>query len=110
MKKRDIHTGKEVLAGESNYSKKISSDEMQEYIFESIDFPLSIDQWRLIDSSFAEFWNNKVGIGGYFYHDEIAPFIFERIVESKCLIPREWIEVIVRLMLLKIEQDGGFME
>ena len=109
MKSIDIHTKKELHNKEESYSKPISEELMKDHIFNTIDFPLSDDQWKLINDNFSEYWNNKIGIGGYFYWDEVFLYIYNQIQKSKHLIARERVYYIVELILSKIEKDGGFM-
>jgi len=110
MKRIDIHTRKEINDEEMRSSESISPDEMKDYVYSQIDFMLSELQWTLIDEFFSDYWNNIIGIGGYFYHDEVSAYIFNKIIERKQLISKERITFIVELMLSKIEEDGGFIE
>lgn len=110
MKRIDIHTKKKINDDETRYSNTISAEEMKVFIFNQINFSLSEEQWALINVSFGDYWNNKVGIGGYFYWDEVSAYIYSKIIEDRQLISKNNIEIIVNLMLSKIEKDGGFME
>lgn len=110
MKRIDIHTKKELKDDEIRYSNSISPKVMKIYVFNNIDFFLSDYQWSLIDEAFSDYWNNKIGIGGYFYWDEITDYVFNNIVEKQQLISRERIEFIIEMMLSKIEKDGGFLD
>jgi len=110
MKKIDFHTKDILQSGELKHNNPISSKKMKEYVFNKIDFKFSKYQWKIIDEHFADYWNNKIGIGGYFYYDEVVSFVYEKIIDEKLLISRKKIEFIVESMLTKIEKDGGFME
>ena len=109
MKTIDLHTGKFVLGNENRYVNSISGNFMKDYVCDNIDFNLSDVEWILIDKYFGEYWNNIVGIGGYFYWDEVTDFIYQNIINQKQLISQERIKFIVELMLAKIEKDGGFL-
>lgn len=110
MKRIDIHTKSTLSDDEVRYNNRISSEEMKIHIFEEINFTLSDEQWALIDTHFANFWNNKVGIGGYFYWDEVSEYIFAKLKKENQLILFERTNIIIELILSKIEKDGGFME
>ena len=107
MKRIDLHTKDILQDGELRYNNSISSESMKEYIFNKIDFNISEYQWNIIEEHFADYWNNKIGIGGYFYHDEIVSSVYEKVIDKKQLISRERIEFIVESMLTKIEKDEG---
>jgi len=109
MKRIDLHTKKVVPADEIRYTYSISGNLMKDYVCENIDFNLSDVEWKLIDKYFGEYWNNIIGIGGYFYWDEVTVFIHDNIMEEKQLISQERIKFVVELMLTKIEKDGGFL-
>lgn len=66
MKMFDLHTKKETTDN-SRYQNEIKSNLVKEYVLQNIDFPLSDEYWLEIDNSFAQIWNNQLGIGGYFY-------------------------------------------
>ncbi len=110
MTKIDIHTKKKLNDNEVRYSGSISPIEVKNYVFNNIDFKISETQWDLIDNYFADYWNNKIGIGGVIYLDEFATYIYNNIVKDNQLISKEHIEQIANLMLTKIKQDGGFLE
>jgi len=110
MKKIDIHTKQKLGDNEEMYSKPICNELMMIYVFKNIGFPISKRQWKIIDDSFEEYWNNKIGIGGYFYWDEVVDYVF-KIIELKLeLLSYKKVETIINLMLNKIENDGGFMD
>jgi len=110
LKRIDIHTKSTLSDDEVRYNKRISSEEMKVHIFKEINFILSDEQWNLIDNSFANFWNNKVGIGGYFYWDEVSDYVYAELKKENQLISFERTDIIIKLILSKIENDGGFLE
>ena len=110
MKKIDIHTRQKLDDNENKYNKQISSESMRNYILDSIEFSMSNDQWELINKHFSEYWNHKVGIGGYFYWDEVSSYVYKQLRQDKQVISQNRVDFIVELILSKIEKDGGFME
>jgi hypothetical protein len=105
----DIHSKKELsnLPGSEN---DIKNSLVKDYVFSNISFPLTDRYWSVIDESFATIWNNKIGLGGYFYWDEIAKHVFEELKKEKMLMSYDRVEIITNLMLTYIEDTGGFME
>lgn len=108
MKMIDIHTGRET-EDENRYKRSIEGDQVYAYVLDQIDFPLPESHWRVIDHAFAEMWNNKVGIGGYFYWDEFTEYVYQETLKAKLLITHERIDLIVNLILTYIENSGGFL-
>jgi hypothetical protein len=108
MKKIDIHTGRET-EDDNRYKRSIPSDQVYQYVMEQIDFPLPESHWSVIDHAFAEMWNDKVGIGGYFYWDEFTEYVYQEVKKTKLLISRERIDLIVNHILTYIENNGGFL-
>ena len=109
MKTIDIHTNK-VVTNTNRYSNSINNALVKEYVFKNIKFPITENYWDLIDTAFSEIWNNKIGIGGEFYWDEISKMIFLEFQKQRILIEYERIDIIANLMLTYIENNGGFLE
>jgi len=109
-KKIDIFRKDEIKDGEKRFSNQINAQKVQDYVTEKIDFNLTKQQWLLIHEYFGECWNDKIGIGGEFYWDEISHYVYGKLVADNQLIAEEIVKVIVELMLTKIQLDGGFME
>ncbi|MBX2964580.1 MAG: hypothetical protein KF845_00440 [Cyclobacteriaceae bacterium] len=107
MKIIDIHTKKKP---KRSPQKRIDEVAVKNYVFQHIDFELTNEYWDEIDSEFAEIWNNKIGVGGYFYWDEISKDIYNALQEKKMLISYDRVDCIVNLMLTYIEDTGGFMD
>lgn len=110
MKTIEIHSKKELEDDEVAYPNKIDGELIKSYIFGNIDFSISEQQWEIIDSSFAECWNGKIGVGGLFYWDEVADYVYKNIQQNLELLSEEKVAIIVDLMLTKIENDGGFLD
>jgi hypothetical protein len=109
VKMIDIHTKKNITDN-SHYSRSIDSDLVKKYVFDNLDFILPENYWLEIDSSFSNVWNNAIGVGGYFYFDEISSQVFEQMQIKKIFIEYPRVDKIVNLMLTYIEDNGGFME
>ncbi|MBI4947746.1 MAG: hypothetical protein HY840_15245 [Bacteroidetes bacterium] len=105
----DIHTNNEVTNAD-RYRNSINSTLVKEYVYQNIKFPLTENYWGLIDTTFSEIWNNKIGIGGEFYWDEISKMIFSEFQKQRILIEYGRIDIIANLMLTYIENNGGFLE
>ena len=109
IKTFDIHTQKE-LSEDVMESNPIASFQVKEYVYNNIDFELSDKYWNLIDDTFAEIWNNKIGRGGYFYWDEITGEIFSKFQHQKLLISFEQVNQIVELILTYFEDNDGMLD
>ena len=109
-KKIDIFRKDVIKDGEKRFSNPINAQIVQDYVTANIDFSLTEQQWLLIHEYFGECWNDKIGVGGEFYWDEISNYVYEKLVAGNQLIAEERVKVIVDLMLTKIQLDGGFME
>jgi len=105
----NIHTRKEVTNTDKD-KKHIDPTLVKKYVFENINFHLTEEYWTLIDNTFSEIWNDKIGIGGYFDWDDISGQIYSNLKNQKILIEFEKIIQIVNLILTYIENTGGFME
>ena len=105
----DIHT-KEEVTNSDRYKNSINNGLVKEYVLQNIDFQLTDEFWDIIDSAFADIWNNKLGIGGFFYWEEITNEIFSKLQKKKMLIEFERIDKITNLILTYIENTGGFLE
>ena len=108
MKIIDIHTKQEAI-GTSRYENGIDNLDVKEYVLQNINFPLPDEYWKTIDNTFAEIWNNQIGIGGHFYWDEISMEINSILQQQKMLIEYERLDIIINLILTYIENNGGFL-
>jgi hypothetical protein len=110
MKRIDIHTKETLGDNEVRYSTNINEDLIKQYVDDNSEVPLTTPQWTAINDAFSECWNNKIGIGGEFYNDEIVDFVYEKVRLQDQLLSHEKVNIIVNLMLTKIENDGGFLD
>ncbi len=110
MKIIDIHTKKETT-NYFPYENGINKQRVKKYVLQNINFPKTDEYWNIIDNSFAEIWNNKLGIGGYFYCDEISKQINSILQQQKMLIEYERLDKIINLILTFFqENNGGFLK
>lgn len=106
----DIFRNKEIPEGENPYERDIDSIKVYNYIKSQIELNLPLEIWRIIDKIFSEIWNSKIGIGGYFYWDEIENDVLFEFKKLRIMIPDNDIKMIVHTILEYIEQNGGFIE
>ncbi|RKX17670.1 MAG: hypothetical protein DRP35_10540 [Candidatus Zixiibacteriota bacterium] len=92
-----------------NQSNTINPDEVYRYIIQNIGFELPFEMWLQIDSAFSEIWNNKIGIGGYFYWDEFPKMMQKSLFEQKILISNDIVTKVTFLILKYIEKNNGFL-
>lgn len=110
MKRIDIHTKETLEDNEVRYSNHINEGLIKQYVNDNIEVPMTDPQWNTINDAFGDCWNNKLGIGGEFYNNEIVDFVYEKVRLKDQLLSHEKVNFIVNLMLTKIENDGGFLE
>ncbi|MDD3723361.1 MAG: hypothetical protein PHW92_12920 [Lutibacter sp.] len=109
-KKIDIFRKDVIKDGEKRFSNPINAKDVEDYVTGIIDFNVTESQWSLIHKYFGEYWNDKLGIGGDIFSNEISEYIYNQISNQKVLINEKNVNTIVDLMLEKIEKDGGFLE
>ena len=66
-------------------SAPIQSKNVREFVRKRIDFPLTNDQWLVIDQAMAKYWNNRVK-GTWICNKDNAKVIFDYCIEQKVLI------------------------
>ena len=109
-KRIDILTKETLDDSEVRYSTPINEGLIKQYVNDNIEVPMTTPQWNFINEAFSDCWNNKLGIGGDFYCDEIVDFVYEKVRLQGQLLSYEKVNIIVNLMLTKIESDGGFLD
>lgn len=108
MKTIDIYTRKIDSTVQTENVGSTTNNIMKDYVYENIDFKLSEEVWILIHKYFIEYWDEIIGVGGYFCWDDVTQYIYNKIIDQKYLITQEKVNFIVELMLTKIEKDIGF--
>lgn len=63
--------------------------------------------WEAFDDAFTDYWDKELGIGTWFYFDQMAPFIYEKMKEKRILVSYEYIEKMSKIVLDFIEQIPG---
>ena len=58
--------------------------------------------WEAFDD-----WDKELGIGTWFYFDQMAPFIYEKMKEKRILVSYEYIEKMSKIVIDFIEQIPG---
>lgn len=78
-------------------SNPIVSEQVFEYVSSKLSFPLTFEQWRIIDVAMAEYWNNRV-IGAIICNDDNAAFIHKHCRKNTLLIPYDHVLEITTLI------------
>lgn len=63
--------------------------------------------WKAFDDAFTDYWDKELGVGTWFYFDQMAPFIYEKMKEKRILVSYEYIEKMCKIVLDFIEQIPG---
>lgn len=63
--------------------------------------------WEAFDDAFTDYWDKELGVGTWFYFDQMAPFIYEKMKEKRILVSYEYIEKMCKIVLDFIEQIPG---
>jgi hypothetical protein len=108
--KIDLIRNKEIAEDENPYEKKISSNDVYDYILSKIDFELNEQTWMCIDEIFSEIWNSKIGLGGDIYGNDVEEDVLVEFKKHRILLPDKDVKMIVNLILEYIEQIGGIIE
>ena len=108
--KIDLFRNKEISEDENPYEKKISSNDVYDYILSKIDFELNVQTWICIDQIFSEIWNSKIGLGGDIYGNEVEEEVLFEFKKHRILLPDNDVKKIVNLILEYIGQIGGIIE
>ena len=59
------------------------------------------------DDAFTDYWDKELGVGTWFYFDQMPPFIYEKMKEKRILVSYECIEKMCKIVLDFIEQIPG---
>lgn len=91
------------------HSAPIRSEDVREFVRERIDFPLTDEQWLVIDVAMGNYWNNRK-IGSWIGNEDMAGFIFRYCEEEKMLISWERILKITNQIWAYLEMKGRLIE
>ena len=68
---------------------------------------LQLNIWKAFDDAFTDYWDKELGVGTWFYYDQMAPFIYEKMKEKRILVSYEYIKKMCKIVLDFIEQIPG---
>lgn len=86
-------------------SNPIVSESVYEYVCSKLSFPLTIDQWRVIDVAMGAYWNNRV-IGAIICSEDNARYIYKHCMKQKVIISFERVLEITDLIWEYLENKG----
>ena len=69
-------------------SAPIRSEDVREFVRQRIDFPLTYDQWLVIDVAMGEYWNHRKK-GSWICNEDIAGSIYRYCQKERMLISWE---------------------
>ena len=108
--KIDLFRNKEIAEDDNPYDKKISSNDVYDYVLSKIEFELNVQTWIRLDQIFSEIWNSKIGLGGDIYGNEVEEEVLLEFKKHRILLPDNDVKKIVNLILEYIGQIGGIIE
>jgi len=108
--KIDLFRNKEIPEGENPYENVINSLEVYKYVLSHIEFKFKKQTWIYIDDIFSEIWNSKIGLGGFFYWEDVEEEVLLEFKKHRILILDNDVKTVVHLILEYIEQIGGLRE
>jgi len=88
----------------------IDPQKVKNAVYNRINFELPENIWNKIDTAFAECWNEKIGIGGDVYENQIENYIAKKLKKENTIFDPEKTKQIVKIIYDYIEMTGGFME
>lgn len=91
------------------HSSTIRSEDVREFVRELIDFPMTDEQWLVIDVAMGKYWNNRK-IGSWIGNEDMAGFIFRHCEEKKMLISWERILKITNQIWVYLEMKGRLID
>jgi hypothetical protein len=91
-----------------NYAP-IQSEIVREFVRKRIDFPLTNDQWLVIDVAMGQYWNNRKK-GAWICNGDNALFIFDHCCRQKLLISYERVLKITCQIWFYLEMKGRLLE
>ena len=90
-------------------SAPIQSENVREFVRERIDFPMTDQQWLVIDVAMSQYWNNRK-IGSWIGNEDMAGFIFRHCEQEKMLISWERVLEIANQIWIYLEMKGRLIE
>lgn len=90
-------------------SNPIQSEVVREFVRKRIDFPLTNDQWKVIDGAIGKYWNNRKK-GTWICEGDNATFIFEHCCRQRLLISYQRGLKITCQIWVYLEMKGRLLE
>ena len=87
----------------------IQSEAVRNFVREQIDFPLTDEQWLVIDVAMGNYWNNRK-IGSWICNEDMAGFIFRYCEHEKMLISWERVLKITNQIWIFLEMKGRLID
>lgn len=91
------------------HSAPIRSEDVRDFVREQIDFPLTDEQWEVIDVAMGNYWNNRK-IGSWICNEDMAGFIFRYCEQEKTLISWKRILKITNQIWTYLEMKGRLID
>ena len=90
-------------------SAPIRSEDVREYVRQRIDFPLTDDQWLVIDVAMGQYWNNRIK-GSWICNEDIAGIIYRFCEKERMLISWERTLKITNQIWNYLDDKGRFVD
>ncbi len=91
------------------HSAPIRSEDVRKFVRERIDFPMTDEQWLVIDVAMGKYWNNRKK-GSWIGNENMAGFIFRHCEEEKMLISWERVLKIANQIWKYLEMKGRLVD
>lgn len=79
-------------------------------VYGRIDFELSEEAWEEINYSFAECWNDVIGLRGQVYEHQIEIYVYNHLKENRIIFDIEKVVQIVAIMTDYIRMTRGYLD
>lgn len=90
-------------------SAPIRSEDVREFVRKRIDFPITNDQWLVIDVAMGEYWNHRKK-GSWICNEDIAGSIYRYCQKERMLIPWERTLKITNQIWAYLEGKGRLVD
>ena len=91
------------------HSAPLQSEEVREFVRGRIEFPLTDEQWLVIDAAMGEYWNHRIK-GSWIGNEDLAGFIFRHCEHKKMLISWERVLKITNQIWAYLEMKGRLID
>ena len=91
------------------HSAPIQSEDVRAFVREQIDFPMTDQQWLVIDVAMGKYWNNRKK-GSWIGNEDMAGFIFRHCEQEKMLISWERVLKITNQIWTYLEMKGRLID